>query len=78
MPTVTNVSSDNLNMPTVGGLSLDAGETKEVDDWVAAELVGHPLLRVDGWAPAPVTAAEPIPEPEPVPESVSPASGGGR
>lgn len=51
MPSVTNISSDDLNMPSVGGLSLKAGETAEVDEFVASELFGHPLLHVDGWEP---------------------------
>lgn len=76
MPTVTNLSSDALNMPSVGGLTLDPGETKPVTDEVATELDGHPLLTVtyDTPAPAPEPAAPPVPPPAPPAEAPAPAA----
>lgn len=64
MTTVTNLTADDLNMPALGGLAIPAGQTVDVSEEVADEIdgpadelgvrPGHPLLRVDRGAVAPV------------------------
>lgn len=68
MPSVTNMTGDDYNLPGLGGLVVPAHETVPVTEEQWAELVDHPFLIV---TPAPVEGVEPAPPAVPEPELVT-------
>lgn len=69
MSTLTNPTTSAVNVPEFG-LSIEAGETIEVSDTVAAAFAGHPVLHVTADAAVPESAPVVEPEPAPVVEHV--------